>query len=322
MPVRNMFRVFAAAAVLGTGLALFACQQAVPNTGTTDPASILLGFKDGTVGLPEGQLHYVAGGQGPVVILLHGFPEDWSAWRRVAPLLAGRFTVIMPDLRGLGGSTTTSERFDSEAMAADIAMLMANRGVEDAYIVGHDIGGPVAYALARLQPRRVRGVMLIESPLQGMPSWMKEQNSPLMWHVGFHQTAGLPEQLLAGREDIYVRYFLKLSNGGAAPDEADVARYATAYRAPDRLHALLSLYRQLDKQEAFNFAHRGPMGVPIMVVGGERVFGPLVDGMVADLRDWGATHVDGAVVPKAGHYIADEQPEALAALIEAHAGGR
>ena len=320
--MRLALRTMACAAVLSAGLALFACQQATPNATPDDTASILPGFKEASVGLPEGQLHYVAGGQGPIVILLHAFPEDWSEWRRVAPLLAGRFTVVMPDLRGLGGSTTTSERFDPEAMAADIAMLMANRGIPDAFLVAHDIGGPVAYALARLQPRRVRGVMLIESPLQGMPTWDKLKGAPEMWHVGFHQTADLPEQLLAGREDIYVRYFLKPSNGGTPPDEGDVARYAAAYRAPARLHALLSIYRQFDKQEAFNLAHQQPLGIPITVVGGARVFGPLVDGMVQDLRSWGATHVEGVVVPNAGHYIADEQPEALAGLIAARAGGR
>ena len=318
----DVFRALGLAAVFAAGLTLFACQQTAPEATPAASASVLpAGFKEATIGLPEGQLHYVAGGQGPALILLHGFPEDWSAWRRVAPSLAGRFTVIMPDLRGLGGSTTIAERFDPEAMAADIAMLMANRGIADAYLVGHDIGGPVAYALARLQPRRVRGVMLVESPLEGMPSWEKVRNSPLMWHLGFHQTPNLPEQLLAGREEIYVRHFLAESAGGTPPDEADVARYATAYRAPERLHALLSIYRQLDKQEAFNSAHREPLGIPITVVGGERVFGPLVDGMTEDLRNWGATRVEGVVVPKAGHYIADEQPEALAALIAARAAG-
>jgi pimeloyl-ACP methyl ester carboxylesterase len=164
--------------------------------------------------------------------------------------------------------------------------------------------------------------MMVEAPLQGMPSWMKEQNSPLMWHVGFHQTADLPEQLLAGREDVYVRHFLKLSNGGTPPDEADVARYAAAYRAPERLHALLSIYRQFDKQEAFNLSHKGPIGTPIAVVGGEHVFGPLVEKMAADLREWGALHVETIVVPDAGHYIADEKPQALAALIATRAAAR
>jgi pimeloyl-ACP methyl ester carboxylesterase len=298
-------------------LALSACQQTA--SAPADAAHVLPEFTAGEVGLPEGKLHYVSGGTGPVVILLHGFPEDWSAWRRVAPLLAGRFTVIMPDLRGLGGSTTTSERFDPEAMAADIAMLMADRGVTDAYLVGHDIGGPVAYALARLHPQRVRGLMLVESPLQGMPSWMPMQTAPEMWHLGFLQTPKVSEQLLAGREDIIVRHFLTES-AGTPPDEADVARYAAAYRAPERLGALLAIYRQFDKQEAFNLAHRGPMGIPVTLVGGERVFGPFTEGMAGDLRNWGATRVEAVVVPGAGHYIADEQPAALAALIAARAG--
>lgn len=247
MAVRKMFRVVAAAAALGAGLALFACQQVVPNTAASDTSDLPPGFKDGTIGLPEGQLHYVAGGQGPALILLHGFSKDWSEWQRLAPLLAGRFTVIMPDLRG---STGTSERFDPQSMATDIALLMANRGINDAYLVGHDIGGPVAYALARAQPRRVRGVMLIESPRQGMASSVGIKRSPEVWQVSLRQTTDLP------------------------------------------------------------------IGTPITVVGAQ------VDGMVQDLRDGGAIHVDGVVVPNAGHSMPDKQPEALAGLIAARAGGR
>jgi pimeloyl-ACP methyl ester carboxylesterase len=251
--------------------------------------------------------------------LLHGFPEDWSAWRKVAPRLADRFTVIAPDLRGIGGSTTTAAAFDPATMAQDIAALMSAHGINEAYLVGHDIGGPVAYALARLHPESVRGLMLVESPLEGMPTWNDVRNSPLMWHLGFHQTPALPEQLLAGRETVYVRHFLELSAGGKPAEEADVARYAAAYRAPERLKALLTIYRQLPMQQAFNLAHREPTTIPVTFVGGERVFGPLGKGIAEDLRAWGWSNVESIVVPAAGHYIADEQPNALAALIEARA---
>ena len=284
-------------------------------------ASILPeGFREEALRLSETNLHYMWGGSGPAVILLHGFPEDWSAWRKVAPRLADRFTVIAPDLRGIGGSTTTTTAFDPVAMAQDIAALISARRIRDAYLVGHDIGGPVAYALARLHPETVRGLMLVEFPLEGMPTWNSVRNSPLMWHLGFHQTAELPEQLLAGREAIYVRHFLKELAGGKQPDEADVARYAAAYRAPERLKALLAIYRQLPMQEAFNLSHREPTTLPITFVGGERVFGPLGNGIANDLRAWGWSNVESIVVPAAGHYIADEQPEAIAALIETRAG--
>jgi len=117
-----------------------------------------------------------------------------------------------------------------------------------------------------------------------------------------------------------VRHFLQASAGGKEPDEADVARYAAAYRAPKRLKALLEIYRQLPAQEAFNLAHREPTEIPMTFVGGERVFGKLSDAIAKDLRAWGWSNVESIVVPDAGHYIADEQPEALAALIEARAG--
>src|SRR5688572_22459243 len=105
--MRWMFRSLVCVVVLCTGLALSGCRQTVSEPRLVDTTRILPDFADGEVDLPEGKLHYVSGGTGPVIILLHGFPEDWSAWRHIAPLLADQFMVIMPDLRGLGGSTTT-----------------------------------------------------------------------------------------------------------------------------------------------------------------------------------------------------------------------
>lgn len=312
-----------AGAAIAASLALAACsdrpapsEQAVPQAA----ASVVpAGFREATLRRPETNLHYVWGGRGPAVILLHGFPEDWSAWRKVAPLLADRFTVIAPDLRGIGGSTTTSAAFDPASMADDIAALMSARGISEAYIVGHDLGGASAYALARLHPERVRGLMLLESPLEGMPSWMKLKTLPVMWHFGFHQTQGIPEQLIGGREAIYVRHFLKESTGGKQPDEADVARYAQAYGSPESLAAALAIYRQLPRQEEFNLKHRQSTAMPVTVVGGEQALGPVAAGMANDLKAWGWSNAESVVVPAAGHYVADEQPNALAALIATRA---
>ena len=312
-----------AGAAIAASLALAACSgptsSAVQAQRETPPSVIPAGFQEARLRLPETNLHYVWGGRGPAVIFLHGFPEDWSAWRKVAPQLADRFTVIAPDLRGIGGSTTTAAAFDPASMAEDIVALMSARSISEAYVVGHDLGGASAYALARLHPERVRGLMLVESPLEGMPSWMTLKTLPVMWHFGFHQTQGIPEQLIAGREDIYVRHFLKESTGGKQPDEVDVARYAQAYGSPERLAAALAIYRQLPRQEEFNLKHRQSTATPVTVVGGERALGPVSVGMAKDLKTWGWSNAESVVVPAAGHYVADEQPHALAALVATRA---
>ena len=319
MQPKNLIRAFLLAAALAlpaTPPPVLAQDAATQANESVVPA----GFTEETLPLGETNLYVVSGGEGPAIILLHGFPEDWSAWRHMMPTLAEDHTVFAPDLRGLGGSTTTSEKFDAASTSADILGLMDAKGVGEAYLVGHDIGGSVAYALAKLHPERVRGLMLVESPPEGLPSWEAMKNSPLMWHMGFHQTPGLPEQLLAGREDIYVRHFLTESAAGEAPDEADVQRYAAAYRAPDRLQALLQIYRQFPVEKEFNLAHTEPTDIPLTQVGGERVFGPMLEDFAADFEAWGWSNVESVVVPDAGHYIADEAPEALTEIIADRAG--
>ena len=107
-------------------------------------------------------LHYVRGGAGPAVILLHGFPQDWSVFRRIMPRLARTFTVVAVDLRGIGGSTPAANAYDAATLGQDIHLLAIHLGLEKPYVAGHDNGGMVTYALARLYPQATRGVMILD----------------------------------------------------------------------------------------------------------------------------------------------------------------
>jgi len=175
-----------------------------------DPAVAALGsgFDSDTAQVNGTTLHYVRGGAGPAIILLHGFPEDWYAYHRIMPQLAKQFTVVAVDLRGIGGSAETAGGYDAANIAEDVHQLAEHLHLEHVYVVGHDIGGMVAYAFARRYPETSRGVMMLDAPLPGLGPWDAVKANPITWHINFQQTPGLPEQLLAGREAIYLRHFL------------------------------------------------------------------------------------------------------------------
>lgn len=159
----------------------------VPTQAQTDPAVAELGpdFVSGTADVNGTTLHYVRAGTGPAVVLLHGFPQDWSEYHDVMPRLAQRFTVIAVDLRGIGGSKATPGGYDPENLATDIRELAQQLGLERTYLVGHDIGGIVAYAFARLYPAETRGVMILDVPLPGVAPWEEVMADPLLWHINF-----------------------------------------------------------------------------------------------------------------------------------------
>jgi len=165
-----------------TVLALFvvtACTSLrgqIPSKQALDRALATLGsgFVSTTAQVNGTTLHYVSGGRGPAIFLLHGFPQDWYAFHRIMPRLAKQFTVIAVDLRGVGGSAASAGDYDAANMAKDIHELAELLHLEHVYVAGHDIGGMVAYAFARLYPETSRGVMMLDAPLPG--------RTPLMGH--------------------------------------------------------------------------------------------------------------------------------------------
>ena len=283
-----------------------------------DPGLATLGggFVSGTAQANGTTLHYVRGGTGPAIILLHGFPEDWYAYHRVMPELAKQFTVVAVDLRGIGGSLATAGGYDAANMAEDVHRLAEDLHLEHVYVVGHDIGGMVAYAFARRYPETSRGVMLLDAPVPGLGPWDAVRANPITWHINFQQTPDLPEQLIAGREAIYIRHFLDRDTFS----DADVARYTRAYAAPEHLRAVLEIYRAFPANEKFNAAQRSAINLTLVLAPGENSpFENLMPNFAEALRGHGCANVKIEVIKNSVHYVADEQPEAVAQLIERYA---
>lgn len=317
---------------MSAAVTCLAITAAAPTTGlsqegdlsaATRPETIgLTGLEAGTAEVNGTTLYYVRGGSGPSVILLHGFPQDWTEWDRVIPELTDRFTVVAVDLRGVGGSAPTEGGYDAMTLAGDIRALAAELGLDRPYVVGHDIGGMVAYAYARRFPQATRGVMVLDVPLPGIGPWEEIRREPSLWHFHFHQAPALPESLVAGREAVYFRDFLTRIGGDPALfSDEDIARWARAHRPRDKLRAAFGFYRAFPAIAEWNAARVGPLDVPIVLAGGDRATAAVLPAVAADLRAKGASDVQVIVIEDSGHYVVDEQPASVAALIATHAGG-
>lgn len=267
--------------------------------------------------LGEVALHYVTAGAGDPVVMLHGWPQTWFLWRDVIPALAEQYSVIAPDLRGLGDSSRPVSGYDKKTVAKDIAELMTALGHKSFGVVAHDWGGPVAYAIAAQFPERVRAMAIFDAPVPGDGGPVVHHNR---WHFDFHALPDLPEALTQGREDIYLRFFYRF--GGARPDaisDEAQAEYVRAYSQPGAMTAGFNYYRAVPQDIADNAAFRaaGKLAMPILVYGGD----PEARGRgLSAMESWQrvASDVSGGVAENCGHWIPEEQPEFVAETVLRH----
>lgn len=287
-----------------------------------DPAVAELGggFVARTAGVNGTVIHYVRGGRGPTLVLLHGFPEDWYEWRRIMPRLSQRFTVLAVDLRGVGGSAPSADGYAAVNLARDVHELIDLLELGPAHLVGHDVGGGVAYAFAREFPEHTSTVTVMEMPIPGIEPQLAATVKAPLWHVPFHMTPHLPEALVAGRQTIYFRYFFnQFTADDTAISEADVAHYAAAYRDPDHLRSAFEFYRAMPTNAAYNSEHTESIDVPLLLVGGEHLFGPIVPRIAESLHtNYGWSDVGIHIVNGAKHYLVEERPDEIVELIERH----
>jgi pimeloyl-ACP methyl ester carboxylesterase len=263
--------------------------------------------------LGEVRLHYASAGTGDPVLLLHGWPQTWYEWRHVIGLLAPRFRLIAPDLRGLGDSSRPLAGYDKATVAGDLDRLMREAlGIPRYHLVGHDWGGPVAYALAVAAPGAVRTLTTIDVTMPGDGSDFSRGGQ--RWHHGLHREPDeLMERLTAGRERLYLGYLIRmLSHQAHAIGEADLDEYVRCYSQPGAMRAGFKYYRAIPKDVAANEANRarGRLTLPVLALGGGGRGGRGVE--PAQSMRLMAEHVSGEVVPDSGHFVPEEQPAWLA----------
>jgi pimeloyl-ACP methyl ester carboxylesterase len=269
-------------------------------------------FKTQIVAVNGARIYVRVGGHGPAVVLLHGYGETGDMWEPLAAALVDDHTVIVPDLRGMGLSEHVAAGYDKKTEGRDVSAVLNALKVGKVDVVAHDIGNMVAYAFAAEEPNRVTKLVLMDAPLPGVGPWDEILKSPLLWHFRF----GGPdmERLVKGRERIYLdRFWNEFSADPRHFDEASRQHYAKLYALPGAMHSGFEQFHAFDQDVIDNkaFLAKGPLPMPVLAIGGEKSFGP----MMATVARAAATNVQGAVIPGSGHWLMEEQPQATVAVI-------
>lgn len=260
--------------------------------------------------------HVVVGGEGPPLLLIHGWPETWYAWRLVMPALARHFTVIAVDQRGIGLTAKPKSGYDTRTLADDMVTLMAALGYQRFAAVGHDTGMPIAYALAADHPERVARLAVAEAFLPAVtpspPLVGTAQVNKRLWHIPFNRLTDVNEQLVRGREGIYFGWQFATKAVRKLPDYAVDYYVRILASQHDALRGSFGWYRALDTTSAQDRQRRArPLTLPVLAIGGAGSLGE----NVADTMKRVAHDVRSVVIPGTGHWVAEEAPqEVLAAL--------
>jgi pimeloyl-ACP methyl ester carboxylesterase len=292
------------------------------------PAGFADTFTSRYVDTGELRLHAVIGGDGPPLLLVHGWPETWYAWRMMMPALARDFQVVAVDQRGIGLSDKPKDGYDTGTLARDLVALMDALGHRRFAMYGTDVGMPIAYALAADHPDRLERLVVSEAPLPGVspspPLFLPPQLNARFWHLMFNQLpAEVNEALVRGREDIFFGAEFDASAGSKKlPDDA-VEYYIDILRSdPDALGGSFGFYRALGTTTAQNEQRKTRrLALPVLAVGGAESGG---EG-AANTMKLVADDVQGVVV-SAGHWVAEQAPEellqALTAFLAPYRDGR
>jgi pimeloyl-ACP methyl ester carboxylesterase len=259
------------------------------------------------------KLHYFTAGHGTPLILLHGYAETSLMWKPIIPQLAKRFTVIAPDLPGIGDSDIPADGLDMKSAGVRIHDLVKSLGVQKAEVVGHDIGLMVAYAYAAQFPAEVSKLVLMDAFLPGVAGWEAVYNNPGIWHFRFNGPT--PEALVKSRERIYFDYFWNdfAADKNHSIPEADRKAYAAAYARPGRMHAGWDYFVSF-LQAAKDFAQlsQTKLTMPVLTIGGDKSLGEAL-GQQAKLV---ATDATILVLKNTGHWVLEENPQATTEALE------
>ena len=297
-------KAVARCAFLGTLLSSVASSAFPAQQALTDKTAEVDGLK----------MHYLSAGQGPTVILLHGYTQTSRMWRPLIPLLSDKFSVIAPDLPGIGDSQIPSGAMDMKTAAIRIHALAKSLGITKARVVGHDIGLMVAYAYAAQFPAETEKLVLMDAFLPGVEGWMPVYDNPDMWHFRFHGPT--PEALVAGRERTYFAYFwndLAADKTHSVP-QADRDAYVAAYSRPGRMRAGWAYFAAWP-ETARQFAQMAQtkLNIPVLTIAGDKASA----GALGPQAKLVASDVTEVVLKDTGHWVLEERPkETMDALVK------
>ena len=291
---------------------LLSALAVLPAVAETLPA----GFTSAKQKTGDVKLRYVRdGGPGETVILLHGFPQTWSSWKKMMPLMSAQYDVIAVDLRGVGGSDKPKDGYDKKTSAQDIKNLMVELGIKKANIVGHDIGGMIAYAFAAQFPDMAASIVIMDVPIPGTDIFTAISKDPRAWHFAFHKDTTAPEGLVTGKEEFYYSNFMRRVDAGTGKiGTEEIADAVAAYKDPQTMTTGFNWFRTdeqdaKDNQEFF----KTKLTVPVLGLNaGKLAPFPYIVEMMKPF----ANIVEGQVMDS-GHWIPESLPEETVKLLDA-----
>jgi pimeloyl-ACP methyl ester carboxylesterase len=315
---RAFHRIFLRSVVPGAMLALLLIAP-VPAAAEVKPFPA--GFRAEQMQVTGGTQYVRTGGQGPAVLLLHGFGDTGDMWEPLATVLVKDHTVIVPDLRGMGLSSHPEAGYEKVAQARDVAGILDQLKIEKFALVTHDIGNMVGYALAAQYPDRVTKWVVMDAPLPGLGNWNAQLTNPKVWHFNFRGPD--VERLVAGRERILLdRFYNELSANPAGIDDPTRDHYAALYARPGAIHDAFSgqfaaFTRDAEDNKAL-FAKIGKLPMPVLAIGGDHSYGAAMQSELASV----ASNVRGTVITNSGHWIMEEQPQQAIGVIVPFVDGK
>jgi microsomal epoxide hydrolase len=293
--------------------------QAIP---ASRPDTELAGFKHRFQTVDGVRLHYVVGGNedGDVIVLLSGYPESWFAWRKVMPLLAPTYKLIVLDLPGQGDSDRPAAGYDTKTLATTVHRFLQQLGTKRYFLAAHDVGAWVAYPYTALFGDEVQRLALLDAGIPGITLPDSLPTDPerawRTWHFAFHSIPDLPEILIAGREREYLDWFLRRK--AANPEtfsEADIEEYVRVFKKAGGLRAGLAYYRasSLSAQQNRELSAMGKLRTPVLALGSDQ--GSITD-MATPLKAF-VQDVQGGTISFCGHFLPEEQPAVVARELKA-----
>jgi pimeloyl-ACP methyl ester carboxylesterase len=288
------------------------------STGLPEILSFPASFATRDIDVGGATIHVRAGGQGPAVLMLHGFGDNGDMWQPLAAKLVGSHTVVVPDLRGMGLSSHPAGGYTKKSQAGDMAKVLDALGVQGPIIlITHDIGNMVGYAFAALNRQRVVRWVVMDAPVPGIGHWEAQLLNPKTWHFNFRGPD--VERLVAGRERIFLdRFWNELSANPSAIVEKVRQHYAALYARPQAMHDSFEQFAAFAQDAIDNKASlaEGKLAMPVLAIGGDHSYGA----NLATEIGFAATDVKSVSIANSGHWLMEEQPAATMAAIVAFIG--
>lgn len=309
-----MFSNKLCAYIISCALAFFCMQQAISKelSNRDDVSALVVEGANSHFAKVNGiKLHYIEKGKGPLVILLHGWPETSYSWKSTISALSNKYRVVAPDLRGLGLSEHAQSGYDKKTIATDIKALIEHLGERQAVVIGHDMGGKTAYVMAHLYPQLVSKLILVDCLIPGTENADALQGGA--WHYGFHMAPKIPELLTKGREKEYIHAQIKTWTFiKDAISEETINEYAKHYSTEGGMTAGFNYYRALKEDAALVKTFQGKkLSMSVLTISGRHSVGDKLPKALENV----ATSLQSIIIDDSGHFVAEEAPELFNASV-------